>query len=176
MRVAIMLLIPTLLVLPADVTAQVPLRPGERVRLTVPALCMRKHVVRFVRQNRDTLTVQADSMLTLPFAMVTRLDVRRDRSKVPVIAGVGVGVVLGAVVGHAVADTGNCPGGIVDFCPAEQTAGAIVGGAIIGGLAGGLLGLAIPVSSWREVPLDRLRVQPVATLDGRLGLAVSVSF
>jgi len=29
---------------------------------------------------------------------------------------------------------------------------------------------------WEEVPVDRLRAAPVVALDGRLGLALSVSF
>jgi len=53
-------------------------------------------------------------------------------------------------------------------------------GAAEGAILGTLLGLAIGAMArtdrWEEVPLDQLRVQPVATADGRFGLGVSMRF
>jgi hypothetical protein len=49
-------------------------------------------------------------------------------------------------------------------------------GSLAGATVGWLVGSQIKVDRWEEVPLDRFRASLVAQRDGRLGLAVSITF
>jgi hypothetical protein len=58
----------------------------------------------------------------------------------------------------------------------SSTDGLLLGAGFFGAIGlvlGALSGLTV---QWEEVQLDQLRVQPVATVDGRFGLAASVRF
>ena len=87
--------------------------------------------------------------------------------------GAGAGLALGASLGHLAAGfcEYECGGEVGTLAAIGTFSGLVVGTAI-----GGLIGAFIRSDRWEEVPLDQLRVQPVATVDGRFGLAVSLSF
>ncbi len=86
----------------ASATAQVPIRPGERVRVTHPPICPadticvgrspRQDVGTFVRWSDETLLVLSNgNTLALPLDAVTRLDVSRGR-KTNTGMGAGIGI------------------------------------------------------------------------------------
>ncbi len=178
-----------------NATAQVPVRPGARVRVTTPpppcpawyTSCTRdspRHYVgTFVAWKGGTLVVETKGhILALPLDSVTRLDLSRGRKTntgMGAVIGFFVGGLVGAGIGYASYE--ECvPQGwfscIGDFGPETlAVAGALIGG--LGGLvAGALIGLEIQTDRWQEVPLDRVRVSMGPQRDGRFGLGASVRF
>ncbi|MDH3367933.1 MAG: hypothetical protein OEO20_15785 [Gemmatimonadota bacterium] len=156
--------LPVILVLASftDAVAQeLPLQPGQRVRVTVPRLAVNKHEETFQALRGGTLVLAA---ISYPLVDVTRLDVHRGHKSwgwvngavLGFLAGVGVGATAGALVdcGVGSSDDDSCVG----F--------GIVVGAPIGLLVGTTAGLLIKTDKWEEVPLDRLRVSVVPTPNG----------
>ncbi len=175
-------------------TAQVPVRPGERVRVTRPPICRadticggrspRQSVGTFLAWKSDTLVVQSNGdTLALPLDSVTRLDVSWGR-KTNTGKGAGIGILLGVIAGAFIGGVSyeecvpqgwfSCIG--PDFgSEAYAAAGALLGG--LGGLmAGAIIGTAIKTDRWQEVPLDRVRVSLGPQRDGRFGLGASMRF
>jgi hypothetical protein len=153
-----------------------PFEIGEVLRITAPACGVEEQTARYLRIYRDTLTVQADSVLTLHVADVTLLDVSRGISDKSTLIGIGAGAFAGVLVGIAVAsDQGsdmsssgtpsNNTGTQITNSRSDQgsvtlsgAAVAPIAGAFIGGFVGGLVGKAFRKHRWEAVPLDRLRL------------------
>ena len=175
-------------------TAQVPVRPGERVRVTHQPICpagticlgpspRRRSVGTFLAWKADSLVIQSNGdTLSVPVNLVTRLDVSRGRNT-NTGEGAGIGFLLGAVVGAVIglASYEECESQGAFSCLGPDgpeiyaLAGAIIGG--LGGLvAGALIGSATETDRWQEVPLDRLRVSLGPQRDGRFGFGASVRF
>ncbi len=169
----------------AIATAQVPLRPGERVRVTRLPLCPpntlcvktpRQSVGTFLAWDADSLVVQSNGdTLYVPVDRVTRLDVSRGR-KTNTGTGAVIGLLVGGVVGAVIGYANYEEGGFGDIGPgANVAAGGVIGG--LGGLVtGAFIGLEIQTDGWREVPLDRLRVNLGPQRDGGLGVGASLRF
>jgi len=151
------------LMLSNSVIAQkaVPLKPGDRLRVTAPKLNLEREVVTFVDLREDSLIVERthlarreDSLVSINITMdislsyITRLDARGRRSAVGkgALWGALVGAVAGAVAGASV-DQGI---GFGDT-PSALFAGV---GALAGGALGALIGLSIETDGWKKVPLD----------------------
>lgn len=156
-----------------------PVVSGDRVRIAAPTVDPEDWLVgTLVETAADTCVLAVDNQadtLALPFASVTRFEVNRGRRSHWV-----TGAALGAVVGGA----GGALLGYMsciyepkesDCVQTHVTVGAVVGGTVLG-LVGAGIGSAIKTDRWEEVPLDQLRVGLVRRRNGRLGLAVSVSF
>ncbi len=140
MLVAILAFVPL-----ASATAQVPVRPGARVRVT-GHFCQfysnceggqpEHRVGTFVAWKADTLVVQSNGdTLSVPVNLVTRLDVSRGR-KTNTGKGAGIGFLLGGFVG-AVIGYGSYDERVPQGFLSQGTlalAGAVIGG--FGGLAG----------------------------------------
>jgi hypothetical protein len=165
----------------ASATAQVSIRPGERVRVTH---LWGKSVGTFLAWKSDTLVFQSNGdTLSVPAGLVTRLDVRRGR-KTNTGKGAGIGFVLGSFTGAAIllATYEECvPRGAWSCIGPDFGSGfAAATGALIGGLGGvlfgAIIGSAIKTDRWREVPLHRLRVSLAPQRDERFGLGLSVEF
>ncbi len=189
MLVAILAFVPL-----AAATAQVPIRRGERMRVTGPPVCQPTYTVCVgpPRQSVGTFWAwQADSLimerngnaLALSLDSVTKLEVSQGQ-KSHTVEGAIIGLLVGGVAGAAIgyASYQECePQGeffscILDFGP-EQSA---LGGALViglgGGVVGALIGRSIKTDRWAEVPLDRVRVSLGPQRDGRLGIGASVRF
>ena len=178
----------------ASATAQVPVRPGERVRVTHQPICpagticlgpspRQRSVGTFLAWKADSLVVQSNGdTLSVPVNLVTRLDVSRGRNT-NTTEGAGIGFLLGGFVGAVIGLTSyekcesqgafSCigPGG-----PEIYALGAAVIGGLGGVVVGALIGSAIESERWEEVPLDRLRVSLGPQRDGRFGFGASVRF
>ena len=188
MLVAILAFVPLV-----SATAQVPVRLGERVRVTghfcqFYSNCLggqpEHRVGTFVAWKSDTLVVQSNGdILALPLDSVTRLDVSWGR-KTNTGKGAGIGLVLGGLAGAFIglASHEECVprGWFSCIGPDFGSEGAALGGALLGGLGGlvvgALIGSAVKTDRWEEVPLDRLRVNLAPQRDGRFGVGLSVRF
>ena len=173
----------------ASATAQVPVGPGARVRVTGNFFCQpfnsncmgdmpQRYVGTFVTWEVDTLVVQSNGdTLSVRVNLVTRLDVSRGR-KTNTGKGAGIGVLLGGVVGALIgyASYEECVHCFFDLRPETlAAAGAVIGG--LGGLAAGaLIGSAIETDRWMEMPLASMRVSVAPQRDGRFGFGASVRF
>ena len=136
-----------------SVTAQqrLPVKPGDRVRVTAPALGVSKHAGVLAAMSTDTVAVDT---LRIPLASVTRLEVSRARG--PSSKGAAIGALVGGGLGVA-AELG--PAGIVF----GAGVGALLGtssrvrkragiGLLVGAATGAVIGLASgddpPCSGW----------------------------
>ncbi len=165
----------------ANATAQVPVRPGARVRVTGHFFCQpfysncmgdlpQRYVGTFVTWEVDTLVVQSNGdTLSVLANLVTRLDVSWGRkTNTGMGAGIGflVGGVAGAVAGYASYEKCVPEGWFSCIGPDFGSEGVGLGGLVIGAIIGGS----------PEVRLDRLRVSLGLQRDGGFGLGASVSF
>jgi hypothetical protein len=156
--------------LPAQGLPQIPV--GTRVRVTAPGLGVEAQVSLFETQRQDTLLMQHGA---LPLAEVTRLEIyagRRSRA--------GIGAVVVGILGFASSYWylhGMCSyyGGQYDNCTTDPVPLALLGGGL-GAVVGAGIGVLFRSDRWEEVRIERVRLQPVATSDGRFGLAASVGF
>jgi hypothetical protein len=170
-------------------TAQMAVRPGERVRVTgyfcQPFYnnCIERNVGTFVSLKADTLVVlSSGDTLAVPVDLVTRLDVSRGR-KTNRGKGAGIGFILGAVLGSVIgyASYDECVpqgwlGCFMDFGPEASAAGGFAAGSLGGAVVGALIGGLSKTDRWHEVPLDRVRVTFGPQHIGGVGLWASVKF
>ncbi len=186
MLVAILAFVPL-----ASATAQVPIRPGARVRVTRPPICRanticvgrapRQRVGTFLAWRSDTIVVQSNGdTLSVPVDLVTRLDVVRGQ-KSNTIEGAIIGLLVGGVAGAAMvyASDQECesPRGEFFSCTVDiSPLGGALSVGLTGGVVGALIGLEIQTDRWQEVQLHRLRVNLAPQRDGRFGLGASVRF
>jgi hypothetical protein len=167
-------LIAALLIAPVTGTfaQELPLQPGQRVRLTAASLGMERQPAVFQSLRGDTLVAVTDSTVSCPLASVTRLEAYQGR-RGHTWLGAGIGFAFGAVVGGVTGGNACKTLGCDDMSWA-----AVVGGGI-GGLAGALLGGGIGALSrtdrWEEIALERVTVSIVTRHDG-FGLRASIAF
>ncbi len=167
----------------ASATAQVPVRPGARVRVTRPPICRadticggrspRQSVGTFLAWKADSLVVQSNGdTLQVALMNVTRLDVYRGRK-----AQAGTGAVVGglAVVVLLAIAAATCDASFGCPTAGEAAKPLLIGGAA-GAFVGALIGAATNTDRWEEVPLDQLRVSFGPQPDGRIALGLSVRF
>jgi hypothetical protein len=161
---------------------ELPLSPGQRVRVTAPSLGFAAVGARFVTQSNDTLLLRrGSSVVHLPVASVTQLEVpgrlRIDGMRVLRFSAGGavVGAVTGALVGWGYADAW----GDEDW-PAYPEfyigAGAVAGigcGLLVGALVGSVVGLE---RGWVPISTNDVRVGLAPPPSGHTGLGLSVSF
>jgi hypothetical protein len=165
---------------------EIPLYPGQTIRITGSECGLENHTGSYVDSMGDTLVVAfGTSTLRCAQNYVTKLEQRcQAESKllqgflVGLLAGGAAGAALGAVTyEECVAE----PGGGWDcfMAPnsaAEQAAFGAIGGGFFGALIGALAGATNKAVRWEEVPLDRLQVSIAAQSRGRFALAVSLRF
>ncbi len=168
----------------ANATAQVPVRPGARVRVTghfcqpIYSNCVggwpEHRVGTFVAWKSDTLVVQSNGdTVQVALMNVTRLDLHMGRKaqayKGAVVGGLVVVVPLAILFALAAHSDSFLPS------TGEAARGLLVWGAA-GAFVGALVGASTNTDRWEEVPLDQLRVSFVPQRDGRFGLGLSVRF
>lgn len=160
-----------LLVLLPTVQAQAP-TSGTLVRITSPQVPQGRAVGVFERFNGDTVVVAG---LPISRASITRLEVSAGR-KSHWLAGMGIGFVVGGGLGAL-----SC----VIACPEDTGSDAIKGietvalgglGALVGLLAGGIVGAFRISDRWREVSLSTLRIAPTLRSDGTFGVSIGLRF
>lgn len=150
------------LIVPTGAIAQQESRltPGDRVRLTAPALGLERFegTLAAIEADSRMLEVQAeDTMVTLPIDSLTRLEVSRGKGSraAGLVAGAALGALLGVVVGSTVGE--DCPPeGLVPCADRGDTA-------LIGGLLGGAIGAGLGYrlnggTRWEPLSLQNLVV------------------
>jgi hypothetical protein len=132
----------------------------------------------------DSLTVLTwdRSNVELPLDSVGGIEVNRgEKSNVGkgmaygAISGITAGIIVGVAAGQAKGGCSIGAFGDTDCRPLYAAAGVLLGG-VTGTIVGGIVGALNKTERWEQVPLERLRLEPVAMFDGRFGLAVLVSF
>lgn len=154
---------------PVEAQEPVAVRPGQRVRVTAPALGMKKHEETFQQLRGDTLVF---TLMECPLSDVTRLEEHRGRESwgwwkgglIGFVVGAGAGAAYGAGPGYSDCDLAK-EGCMLIF-------GAI--GAVPGVLVGSLVGAAVETDRWGEVPLPPVRPSLQVSANGRLGLGFSI--
>lgn len=149
-----------------------PLKPGDRVRVTAPAVSPRRIEGIVSRIDAETLTIvsTADTASReVPRSLIGTLEVARgtrSRWKGGAIAGAAWGVGLGLLISNPPSSsTGTSVNG-----------GGLAAGIVVGAAMGAGIGAMLKTDRWMPVPAGAiaLRVQPAP---GRgMGLALSVSF
>ena len=178
----------------ASATAQVPIRRGERMRVTRPPICPptytvcvgppRQSVGTFWAWEADSLIMESNgNALALALDSVTKLEVSQGQKSHTIegaIIGLLVGGVAGAAIGYASHQECESQGEFFSCIGDLGPESAALGGALViglgGGVVGSLIGRSIKTDRWRQVPLDRLRVSFAPQRDGRFGLGLSVRF
>lgn len=171
--VASLFSLPLLVPLPSLSAQQsLPLEPGARVRITAPDCGADKQTATFETLRGGMLVLGSTDC---PLASVTRLELHTGR-KVSAARALGfpvVGLLVGGVAGGLVGYSTCAP------CDYELEGLAPAVGAVLGGGMGFVAGLVVgllPRDRWRTVPLETLRVTPIASAPGHFGLVVSVRF
>ena len=167
-------------VLPAQEWVSV--APGQRVKINSP-----EARGTFVVQSAglDTLVLTAPNgseTRSVPFASISRLEVSGgERSRMSGFGrGAGFGILIGAGIGGVLgfadgdddcAEAGWC---FIEFSAGEK---ALLGGVVMGGLGGvigGLVGVANPGERWHLVPVRRVAAGPAP--GGGFAASVSLVF
>lgn len=144
----------------STMTAVVQSALGERVRLTYrpgPHARVERFVGRLTQANSDSLSVHGDDhSIVVPLPRVDQLEISRGQTSHTgtgaLVGLIGGGVILGAI---AASSASECEGLCIGPTEPEPLflIGALVGG--LGGAAvGALMGSAIRVDRWEQVPLD----------------------
>jgi len=175
----------------AAATAQdsLDVRPGVRVRITVPEIELNKAegtvlgtagdvMVLEIRRTRRGRSVGVDT-LRIASGSVERLYVHRgmksNAAQGFLYGGLGLGLLSGAALGSACNDASS--GFLAQDCSFGQGFGTgFVAGFFVGGILGAVFGAVAKSDRWEEVPLDQLRVSVVPQRDGRFAFRLSVAF
>lgn len=153
-----------------------PVRPGDRVRVTVEG---EREVVNVRYLRNGSFAALADGgrrPVEYSFSEIDLLERRVTRSPgMGLLHGAGVGLLAGAITG-AVAGVviGADTGGVIDFTAGE---GGVIGAFLVGGAGlavGSVLGLLFPGHTWHAVDIGD---SPEVSFDigegARIGLAIS---
>ncbi len=152
-----------------------PVRVGDRVRVTAPAFDIDKYDGTLRASADDTLIVDS---LRMALASVTRLDVYQGRTGnmgkgalIGTLIGVPTGLAFGVFYQQACSNSSD----IGQTCLGIVPLGAVALG-VTGALIGGTIGALIKHDRWEEVPLDQLGVSFLPQRDGRFAFSLSVRF
>ena len=158
------------------------LHPGDIARVSATTPALNRFVGRVVALTDDTLALQPDNSgarIAIPRAALTSTERRLpDASRAKhTLAGAGIGLLGGAVVGGAVGAvvTQPCSG---SESPCGPGFGAFLGGVGLGTLGlilGTVIGVAMPVERWSPVMSAHLSVTPTQAAT-RPGLRVALRF
>jgi hypothetical protein len=155
-----------------------PIVPGDRVRISAREIGVERLAATVLTVKSDTIVVRSGEPLALPFASVTKLEVSRER-KSRARLGMAIGFWTGAVAGGVIVarSSRDTEDTVFDFNPGEAF-GELLGGALLGGIAGtlggALIGSSFKVDQWEAVPLHRIRVTIVPQRKGKLSVGVSL--
>jgi hypothetical protein len=145
-----------LLCLPAPAPAQNALQAlaGRRVRVTTRPVATRV-VANAVAVQGDTLVLDAGGFLVhLPIALLSRVEVQRDKSSAALIIGGAVGAIGGAVIGLSLAGTECLRASFLDPCDSTPELGAPLAGGVLGAFLGAAVGKLFQGNRWKNVPLE----------------------
>ena len=152
--------------------------PGDRVRVSAPGIGVERLVATVLTAKPDTIVVQSREPLALPIASVTRLELSRDRksrARLGMAIGFWSGAIAGGVIAASLEDAED--NFIMDSNPSDA-GGALLGSALLGGIAGtglgALIGSIFRVDQWAAMPLHRIRVTIVPQRKGKLSVGVSL--
>ena len=168
------LLVVLFLALTVDVVGQQFLQPGQRVRITAPALGLNRHIATFRTLDVDMLVVDNDNTARYPLSSLARLETSVGRRSHPwrgawigFLSGIGLGFLV-----WQVGDLGCYEGASTTNCAVVLGGG--LGGAI-GVVSGVIVGSFVKTDRWATVPLDHLRVSLRPHPDG-FGIRARIGF
>ncbi len=127
--------------------------PGARVRVTAPLMAPEPLVGTVLKLDADTIFLTGVALrrgkVAVPVASVKRLEVSRGRSSLALQFAV-IGFIAGAWIGANAVENQS-------FYSIDEPLATLAGVAVVGGVAGAVVGSAIGSEQWEVVPLDRLR-------------------
>jgi hypothetical protein len=169
----------------AVIGAQVPTIPlGTRVRLDAPR--PNAGLAGTVRsQSADSITIETDdSTRVVSLALVRRIDVSEGRSRGDgalrgmKIGGLGLGgsMAVFLVAGYIASPNHNCGGADECLDPIASLPYLVPASALIGGLAGALIGATAGAERWDRLYPRPVRVSILPTPTGATMVRLSLSF
>jgi hypothetical protein len=176
-RVVLLVSSTCLLALPHSAAQQL----GQRVRVLATTDTAARWIVGdLLAQDSDSLRLRVGGQaqpVSVARRSLQRLEVGRGQQRA-VLAGARIGVGLGVLIGAIVQASGqaarSCDGWFSGLCSLDHEArvvqAGLIGGAV-GGVLGAALGYGVRVERWERLPLGRARV----TVAGN-GTGVGLSF
>jgi hypothetical protein len=168
---------------PASAQQRLKVRTWERVRVTAPSAGLDRTIATVVSRSAHDITLRlgdpersrrgggglADVKLLLDSVRSMEVSIGVGRSHAGI--GAAIGFFSGFAVGYIVGK--SQPPNKWFF---DATGAFAVEGALLGGLAGALIGSAIRPEHWRRVALHYHPVTVVGLQGGRLGIGASLAF
>jgi hypothetical protein len=151
--------------------AEAAIAPGSKVRLLAPTVATQQIQGIVVQMDRTSLLISAGDRppVSVPRESITGLEVNTGRDQLT-----KAGALTGAVIGAALGAVNPCVAMV--GCDERNAGTAAVMYGLAGASAGAIIGALIKVDHWTAVPLNRVRVIPVATPGRGVGLSVSFTF
>jgi len=184
MRCAMLLAVSSLVLGTTAYGQEVPLHPGQTIRITAPQCGLENHTGSYVDSKGDTLVVAfGTSTMRCAASSVTGLELGYGH-KSKVVEGVIIGTLVGAVAGAVFGATTyeECvPESLFDCLLAAESRdqAAIYGtvvGASLGAGVGALVGILTKTDRWVRMPRHRLRVGVAPRLDGGVAFGLTLRF
>ncbi len=148
---------------------QLPLRVGDKVRVSAPRCGFEGSTTVIEAQRNDSLVFESASC---PLSNIISLELHQGKRR-QWLLGAGVGLLVGAGAGAALFSSS----GGVESC--TGACWAVVGGIYGAGpgmLLGAGIGALISTDRWKDVPINGLSVGLSPQSAGRVGIGIAVVF
>jgi len=160
--------------------------PGTRIRVWTAKFSGKRMTGTVLSSVGDTITLTVKGQtnpLMVPVTSINRLEVTKGK-KSKIVTGAVVGLFAGASLGAIVGYFGTCSTDQQrQTCELDGSVGetkaatAVISAGVLGGLGlllGTVIGVAIKVDRWEEVPLNQIGTGPRP--QNKSGLVLSVSY
>lgn len=154
-----------------ELESEAAITPGSKIRLLAPTVAAEWIQGSVIQMNRTSVLISAGDRapMSVPREAITRLEVSTGRHR-QTKSGALTGAIMGAVFGLA------NPCLPMAGCDGQYGGTAAVTYGLAGAVYGAAIGALIKSDHWTGVPVDQVRLTPVATPGRGVGLSVSFTF
>lgn len=151
--------------------AETAITVGSRIRLLAPTVATERIQGIVIQMNPTVLLMSGKGRtpVSVPREAISQLEVNTGRHR-QTLTGMWMGAGIGALLGP------THPCFPMVGCDRRNTGSLALFYGLSGAVDGAVIGALIKRDQWTTVPLDHVRVTPVATAAPGVGLSVSVSF